>query len=285
MAGRRLAGRVVVCAALVPPLSDPTRCFGVIPYIDIRSFHIGPVEIQPFGLLVCIGIVASYFAAAHRARQVGLDVGVIRQIVRLSAVFGIGGAHLVHLFFYHPEELAADPWVLLRFWSGMSSYGGFVFAITACAIYLVRRRVNLRAYADVAMYGFFAAWFFGRLGCSIAHDHPGRLSDFFLAVKFPGGARHDLGLYEFMLCWLWIPFIHWMGRKKKIDDPPAGSIFAAMLVAYSVPRFFLDFLRATDLPYHDARYLGLTPAQYACIIFTVLGVWFFACLRARRHPP
>ncbi len=47
-----------------------------------------------------------------------------------------------------------------------------------------------------------------------------------------------------------------------------------MLVAYSVPRFFLDFLRAYDLAYRDVRYFGLTPAQYACIACTLIGLRF-----------
>ncbi len=41
---------------------------------------------------------------------------------------------------------------------------------------------------------------------------------------------------------------------------------------YGFGRFFLDFLRASDLPYVDARYFGLTPAQYVCIGFAVYGV-------------
>lgn len=257
----------------------------MVPYIDIRAWHIGPVEIQPFGFLVCAGIVAGYFCAKHRVIQVGLDPGVIRQLVRLSVVFGISGAHLVHLVAYHPEELAQQPWSIFKVWAGMSSFGGFFFAALAVFIYVKARKIRFLPYADALMFGFFPAWFFGRMGCSVAHDHPGQLTDFFLAVKFPGGARHDLGLYEFLLCWIWIPFLHWLGRKKKTDDPPRGTILHTMLIAYSVPRFFLDFLRATDLPYHDARYLGLTPAQYACVIFTVLGVWFLVRLRARRHPP
>ena len=45
-----------------------------------------------------------------------------------------------------------------------------------------------------------------------------------------------------------------------------------LAVGYGTARFVLDFLRATDLPYSDARYLGLTPAQFAALALVAYGV-------------
>jgi prolipoprotein diacylglyceryltransferase len=45
-----------------------------------------------------------------------------------------------------------------------------------------------------------------------------------------------------------------------------------LAVGYSIPRFFLDFLRASDLPYVDGRILGLTAAQYVAPILIAVGV-------------
>jgi len=46
--------------------------------------------------------------------------------------------------------------------------------------------------------GLAVGWVFGRLGCTTAHDHPGRHTGFLLAVRYPDGPRFDLGLYEFV---------------------------------------------------------------------------------------
>jgi len=48
--------------------------------------------------------------------------------------------------------------------------------------------------ADLVASAFPLSWVFGRSGCSLAHDHPGMLSNAWFAVQYPGGGRFDLGL-------------------------------------------------------------------------------------------
>jgi phosphatidylglycerol:prolipoprotein diacylglycerol transferase len=45
---------------------------------------------------------------------------------------------------------------------------------------------------------------------------------------------------------------------------------------YGAGRFLLDFLRADDVVYADARYLGLTPAQYAALALLAYAAWALA---------
>jgi phosphatidylglycerol:prolipoprotein diacylglycerol transferase len=62
-------------------------------------------------------------------------------------------------------------------------------------------------------------------------------------------------------------------------------LLAVLALVYGTSRFFLDFLRATDVPYPDARYLGLTPAQYFCFGLWAYGVWRLASYRRRSAAP
>ena len=109
------------------------------------------------------------------------------------------------------------------------------------------------------------------------HDHPGSLTSFPLAVTFPGGARHDLGLYDALLLGAIAAVLFRLARARRLTGRPLPSL--ALL--YSVGRFLLDFLRATDTSYADARYLGLTPAQYICMALFVYGA--MQLLRGRRN--
>jgi phosphatidylglycerol:prolipoprotein diacylglycerol transferase len=115
-----------------------------------------------------------------------------------------------------------------------------------------------------------------RLGCFSVHDHPGVLTSFPLAVQFPGGARHDLGLYDAIALAVISVVLYVVDRRGVLHD----RLLALLALMYGTSRFFLDFLRARDLPYSDARYFGLTPAQYGSI---VLVLWGIARLAARRR--
>jgi phosphatidylglycerol:prolipoprotein diacylglycerol transferase len=253
----------------------------LIPWFQVLSLKLGPFEVEIFGLLIAVGFVLGASLASRRAGRVGLDPRTIYDMAILSIFAGFLGAHWAHIFLYERPEILKDPWTLVRIWSGISSVGGLAGAGLALWLFLRWKKLPVLAYGDVAMFGLFPGWLLGRLGCFLTHDHPGRKTDFFLAVRFPDGARHDLGLYEVLLFFLLIPLIHWLGRKGRRDDPPAGTIFAAMLVIYGVARFLLDFLRATDVPRADARYGGLTPAQYFCAAFVLLGLDLFRRIKPR----
>ena len=59
----------------------------------------------------------------------------------------------------------------------------------------------------------------------------------------------------------------------KTRRPAQGRLMGVLAVGYTVPRFFLDFLRASDLSFVDRRYAGLTPAQYVVLGLFAAGVW------------
>jgi len=117
-----------------------------------------------------------------------------------------------------------------------------------------------------------------RLGCFSVHDHPGVLTSFPLAVAFAGGARHDLGLYDAMALAVFSLVLYTLDRRGALH----GRLLPLLAVLYGSSRFLLDFLRATDLPYVDARYLGLTPAQFASLAALAWGL--YRLIRGRREP-
>ena len=96
-------------------------------------------------------------------------------------------------------------------------------------------------------------------------------------MAFPDGPRHDLGLYDAILLGGLSAVLYGLARRRR----PEGLLMGVLAVGYSVPRFFLDFLRARDLPFVDGRILGLTPAQYLVIVGTALGIWLLATASRR----
>ena len=233
--------------------------FAVIGWFVLPSLSLGPLTLQSFGLLSAGGVLAGMQLAARAARRDGLDPKVVLDFSVVAVAGGILGGHLVHLFFYHPEELA-DPWRILRVWEGLSSMGGLAGAILTAAVWFRRRGLSFTPYADAWALGLAPGWGIARLGCFSVHDHPGVRSDFWLAVDFPGGPRHDLGLYEAILLFTLAALLYALRGRRLLE----GRLLPLLAILYGAGRFLLDFLRARpgDLVYADGRQLGLTFAQW-----------------------
>jgi len=241
----------------------------MIPYIDFTLFHIGSWPIALFGPLVATGVLIGDRITVREGAKRGLDPRDIRYLNARMVIGGFIMAHLVSVIFYFPERIKENPLVLLNIWSGLSSFGGFLGAAITY-LYLSRKeKIPALPYADAVALGLAVGWIFGRLGCTTAHDHPGQHTNFFLAVRYPDGPRHDLGLYEFLFT-IGLTLILFRYAKK---PRPAGRLIGLFATLYAPVRFGLDFLRATDVHRPDERYLALTPAQWACLAAFGVGVW------------
>jgi phosphatidylglycerol:prolipoprotein diacylglycerol transferase len=209
----------------------------------------------------------------------------MQTMVRWTVGVGLVMAHVLDVLLYYPQRIEHDGILtLFKFWEGLSSFGGIFGAFLASHWYARKCKRPWRVYADFMLQGWVLGWVFGRLGCTIVHDHPGHLTNFFLAFNYPEGPRHNLGFYEFLYTlFLMLPaqLIYHRLRPKA----PAGTYVALITIMYTPLRFFLDFLRATDLPGADERYGGLTPAQWGCMGFFAFAVWFWARLKANSESP
>jgi phosphatidylglycerol:prolipoprotein diacylglycerol transferase len=97
----------------------------------------------------------------------------------------------------------------------------------------------------------------------------------FAVGPWPDGTwRYDLGLIEFMFAVTLVSLIYFVG--KPLQRKP-GWLVGIVVMAYAPFRFFLDFLRADQvakvISVPDARYGGLTPAQWFCIAFLCAGIY------------
>jgi phosphatidylglycerol:prolipoprotein diacylglycerol transferase len=232
-------------------------------------FGHGPMPIHMFGVLVAIGVILGDRIVVQRGVERGLDAKDVKFLNARIVILGFIMAHWVSVIFYFPERIKEDPKILLNFWAGLSSFGGFLGALLAFVYYTRKEKIPALPYADAVALGLAVGWIFGRTGCFTAHDHPGLHTHFFLAVRYPDGPRHDLGLYELLFTIVMTAILFRYAKKPRVPGRVIG-LFATM---YAPVRFGLDFLRARDVERPDERYLNLTPAQWACIATLGVGVW------------
>jgi phosphatidylglycerol:prolipoprotein diacylglycerol transferase len=279
----------------------------MIPYIHIPDFHIGPLPLHPFGILVATGVLVGTNITTSRARSLGYDLVKLNSFITWMLVSGFVLSHMLDEVFYHWQELLKRPWTLLMPWEGLSSFGGFVGMLVGMLAWrrLVIEDGRLRVrpkphpilpYADLVLSVFPIGWAFGRAGCASVHDHPGAraTANTLLAVAYPlrpgdgtvtklgfielihgHDPRYDLGFLELLFtivlatCFV----ISWRRRL------PIGTYVIASALAYAPVRFAMDFLRIPETDGGDTRYAGLTPAQYGCIALFLYGLAMIGYVR------
>ncbi len=251
---------------------EPIR---VLPLPDVSWLPDG-VYVQPFGMMVALGVLLGSLVADRRARKEGIHPSIMGELMGYVLIGGFVLGHMLDSVFYHWDVVVARPWFVLELWNGLSSFGGFVGAVVGAVIWKWRRGYSVVALTDPIAYSFPFGWTFGRLGCFLAHDHPGRVTDFPLAVAdyhIPGmlppwQTRHDLGLYEALFSIGVAALFFALGRK-----PRRRGLFLGLLpILYAPVRFGLDFLRATDVPEANPRFWGLTPGHYAAVALLLAGL-------------
>lgn len=264
--------------------------FLYIPWFRLEAWHIplpllDQIPIQPFGVLVAIGVLLGSKMAERRAARKGIPPHLVTDAIGFVVGIGFIFAHVLCALFYFPERVLREPLYLFKIWDGLSSFGGFIGAFIGALVWRAKRQKSIFVVVDNIWYAFPLGFIFGRLGCFVVHDHPGKVTTFPLAVAdWPVGEppfmpRHDLGLYEvFWAIGATLLFV-WLDRKPR----KPGFFFALLPIIYTPIRFFLDFLREVPKNGGDVRYFGLTPGHYQSVLLLVLGIvlmWW-----VQTHPP
>lgn len=245
----------------------------MIPYIELHTFDIGPLTIQVWGTLVALGFVLGTLASGWYAKTRQLEVKIFWDTLAWVIIGALVLSRFFHVLFYDFQFFVENPMKIFAVWEGgFSVIGGFIGAVIIGAWYLSYRKVKFWPYFDAGIFGLPLGLFIGRMGCALIHDHPGKETNFFLGVEYPDGIiRHDHGLY-LSINGLILFLVFLLLKKFKVRE---GTYTAVFLLWYGAVRFILDFYRATEGTITDARYLGLTPAQYAGIVMFGLGLFVF----------
>jgi phosphatidylglycerol:prolipoprotein diacylglycerol transferase len=244
--------------AVIPYLPPP-------PPVSLLGLHA-----SVFGLLLLAGMGATFAALVLRGRAVRLATA--RELERFAAIVlvaALAGAQVAGTIARHGALAIIHPGLLLSTAADLPSAPAAAAGALAGWLFVRRRGEGPRPWADVVAYAVPFGWLFARAGCALAHDHLGALSDSWLAVRFPGGARLDCGLLEALATPLLIALAVALGRRAMRP----GALAAAVGAAYAALRFGLDFLRAADVPGADARWLGLTLAQWTCLSLLGASAW------------
>ena len=245
----------------------------MLPNLSIPPIEIyGGLKIEPFSVLVVIAVFIGAQLAYGRAKRTGLNTRIMVDGILWAVAVGFVMAHWVVVISSYPQEALKNPLIFLEVWNGFSSLGGFLGGMLGAFIYFKRKKVPFIPYIEAILFGLIPAWIIGRLGCSIAFDHPGLATDFFLGmVDKYGVVRHNLGFYEMLLAVFLTATLYVLRDLRPFE----GFHFTLMIFLYTPARIFLDTLRVSE-----KTYWGFSLGQYGS--FALLGLGIILVIRGLR---
>jgi phosphatidylglycerol:prolipoprotein diacylglycerol transferase len=261
-------------------------------------FHIGPIPIRSFGVMVLLGfLLGLWYAMAMARRRIctrssGLLVmaghkpgepGVITpdHIFDLSLIglfVSIVCARLLYVLL-DLGEFRHNPWEVFKIWTGgISIHGAMVGGALTVWWYCRRHKLLFLAFADLCSPAFALGYAVGRIGCFLNGCCYGHACDLPWAVRFHAEDQHGLltppshptQLYATLMSLAIFALLHRYLRRPHRD----GAIFLGYLALYCVYRFIDEYFRrygpgtgyATGTA--DIFFWGLTHAQ----VFSLLAL-------------
>jgi phosphatidylglycerol:prolipoprotein diacylglycerol transferase len=246
------------------------------------SFHLGPIEITGFGIMVMMGFLMAGLAIQTRLRELELNDQYGWDMVMAAVIGGLLGAKLWYV------ALHGDASQLLSR-GGLVWYGGLIGGALAVILNSMRLKVPVRFTFDLAAPALAMGYALGRVGCFLVQDDYGIPTSLPWGVKFPEGlppttvanlsawgvpvpegaapldvlAVHPTQLYETTAMLL----VFWILWRRRDHGRGTGWLFGLYLMLAGTERFLIEFLRAKD----DRFIAGFTLAQLTSLAVVGTG--------------
>jgi phosphatidylglycerol:prolipoprotein diacylglycerol transferase len=247
-----------------------------------RSFSIGPLTINFYGLIIAIGLMLAVIYGCKRAKQFGMSVDDLTDGVLFIVPFAIICARLYYCIFSW-KDYADDPISILYIWKGgLAIYGGVIGAGIGIVVFSLVKKIKVGAVLDITSLGFLIGQSIGRWGNFFNREAFGAETDSFLRMglthKITGQITyyHPTFLYESVWNAAGFVLLHFLSKKRKFD----GQIVLGYLAWYGLGRTFIEGLRMDSLYWGNFRVSQLLAA---CTCF--IGVALLMVNAFRDHDP
>jgi phosphatidylglycerol:prolipoprotein diacylglycerol transferase len=242
------------------------------------EIHIGPLELQTFGICFALAFLVSGLIVGRRFRELGHPADWTYEMVFAALIGGLIGSRLDFIL-QNWDDVSDDLFGNIFTGSGLVWFGGLVGGALGVILWARWRRFLGWQLFDVAAVPLAAGYAVGRIGCQLSGDGDyGVESDLPWAMSYPDGTVpttdevHPTPVYETLAMGL-AAYVLWRLR----DRFAPGVLFGIYLIVAGVERFLVEFIRR-----NEDVVAGLTQAQLISLVLLGVGA---AIVVVRRDVP
>lgn len=258
--------------------------------INPVAFHLGPIPVNWYGIIIGVGIVVAYLLAQKESVRRGFHEEFIADLLIWAVPISILSARIYYVAMKW-DFYSQNPGRIIEIWNGgIAIHGALIGAFITAYIFTKKRKVSFLQLADIAAPSILIGQIIGRWGNFMNQEAYGGpvtrefLEGLFLPnwlieqmyIKEDGNYVHPTFLYESL--WNLVGFIILLFARKW--NWRRGEMFFFYLIWYSFGRFFIEGLRT------DSLYLigDLRSAQVVSIIGIAVGIIALVYRRMKVKP-
>jgi phosphatidylglycerol---prolipoprotein diacylglyceryl transferase len=244
----------------------------------LPEIHIGPVDLQTFGICFALGFFAAGAVVGRRLRELGKPSDWAYEIVFAALIGGLVGSRLDYII-QNWDEVSGDLLGNIVSGRGLVWQGGAVGGAVGVLLWARWRGWLTARLLDTASIALALGYAIGRIGCQLSGDGDyGIASDVPWAMSYPDGTVptteevHPTPVYETVSMSV-VALVLWHLR----DRFAPGVVFGLYLVLAGSERLLVEIIRR-----NESVVAGLTLAQLISLAMMALGA---AVLWSRRNVP
>jgi len=239
------------------------------------AFHVGPLTIRWYGVLMATAILVGFWLADRAAKREGVSADKLLNAGQWAIIAGLVGARIYEVIF-NWDYYGQHPWKIPAVWEGgLAIHGGLIVGPLVGAWLAYRWRLPILRGLDVSAPSMVLGQAIGRWGNFFNEEAFGRPTDLPWKLYISPEHRplgyaqfeyfHPTFLYESL--WDFAVFLLLVGLLRSRLKPRPGALFFAYVGLYSIGRFAIEALRL------DSFWLGpLRVPQLASVIGVLVAV-------------
>ncbi|PKL37641.1 MAG: hypothetical protein CVV44_14960 [Spirochaetae bacterium HGW-Spirochaetae-1] len=231
-----------------------------------------------YGIMLGLGFYIAFLLLEREFKLRKMDPELAYKILLTVIPSAIVGAKIFHIF-ENLDQFFQDPAGMIFSGAGLSVYGGYIVAILASIVVIIKNKENVLNVLDIASAPMALGYAIGRIGCHVSGDGCyGITTTSFLATAYPNGivpstaAVIPAPLFESLVSFI-ILIVLLQLRKREL---PFGLIFFTYLIMNGMARFSVEFFRL-----NPKAAFSMTQAQIIAIFFCITGIIGIYLVRTR----